>query len=61
VEQLIGEVYAAIQAKAFDTGCGKGDCPWCRLHQAVPETVSGLDEEDVLDDEGYLTSPQLGL
>ena len=61
IEQLIGEVYAGIQAKAFNKGCGKVDCPWCRLQQAAPDMVSGLVEEDVLDDEGYLTSPQLGL
>jgi len=61
VEQLIGDVYANIQAKAFDTGCGKPDCTWCRLQQAVPETMSGLDEVDVLDDEGYLTALQSGL
>lgn len=33
MENLIRETYANIQSRKFDTGCGKEDCPWCRMHR----------------------------
>lgn len=34
VESLIREVYQKIMDRAFDTGCGQKDCPWCQMQQA---------------------------
>jgi hypothetical protein len=50
MRQLILETWGNIQAKKFDTGCGKPDCSWCKMHQdrsffEVPEA-----EEVELDD-----------
>ncbi len=51
VEGLIREVYAKIQARDFDTGCGKPDCVWCQMQRErkVPEGLS-RGEEEGLDD-----------
>lgn len=53
VRQMIREVYAAIQAHEFYTGCGATDCPWCNFvrHHVVPDTFAQSDIE-ALDDEG---------
>jgi DNA helicase-2/ATP-dependent DNA helicase PcrA len=50
MRQLILETWSNIQARKFDTGCGKPDCSWCKMHQdrsffEVPEA-----EEVELDD-----------
>ena len=53
VEGLIQEVYKSIQARAFDTGCGKKDCSWCQMQRE--RKVSELlirGEEEGLDDGG---------
>ncbi|MCB9306968.1 MAG: ATP-dependent helicase [Lewinellaceae bacterium] len=47
MEQLIRDVYAGIRERAFDRGCGKDDCPWCRMHRdrELPETMErGVEE-----------------
>ncbi|MDO8369101.1 MAG: ATP-dependent DNA helicase [Saprospiraceae bacterium] len=51
VEGLIREVYGKIQARDFDTGCGKKDCSWCEMQRErnVPEGLQRGEEED-LDD-----------
>ncbi|MBC7774491.1 MAG: ATP-dependent helicase [Phycisphaerae bacterium] len=48
---LIQEVYGKIQQRAFDTGCGKKDCPWCQMQRErhVPAVLNRGEEED-LDD-----------
>jgi DNA helicase-2/ATP-dependent DNA helicase PcrA len=33
VENLIQEVYGKIQNREFTVGCGKEECPWCRMHR----------------------------
>jgi DNA helicase-2/ATP-dependent DNA helicase PcrA len=51
VEGLIRDVYGKIQQRAFDTGCGKKDCPWCQMQRErnVPAELKRGEEED-LDD-----------
>ena len=53
VEALIREVYEKIQARAFDTGCGKKDCSWCQMQRErnIPALLNRGEEED-LDDVG---------
>lgn len=51
VENLIQEVFSKIQNREFATGCGKEDCPWCRMHR--DRTISEVlerGEEEGLDD-----------
>jgi DNA helicase-2/ATP-dependent DNA helicase PcrA len=51
VENLIREVFSKIQNREFATGCGKQDCPWCRMHR--DRTISEVLErgaEEELDD-----------
>jgi len=51
VENLIQEVYGKIQNREFTIGCGKEDCPWCRMHR--DRTMSEVLErgtEEGLDD-----------
>ncbi len=53
VASLIREVYAKIQARAFDTGCGKKECSWCQMQRErnILEVLDRGEEED-LDDGG---------
>lgn len=53
VRRMVREVYAAIQAHDFYTGCGAPDCPWCNFvrHHVLPDTFAQAAIED-LDDEG---------
>lgn len=51
VTALIQQVYAKIQQRAFDTGCGEPDCVWCQMQRE--NTLSDTLErgfEDDLDD-----------
>lgn len=51
VENLIRETWANIQAARFSPGCGKDDCPWCRMHRWNEAPVEGSGRmEDELDD-----------
>ncbi len=52
VENLIREVYSAIQDRQFSTGCGQEDCVWCRMHREreMPEAGERRVEEEGLDD-----------
>lgn len=50
VEQWIREVYAAIQKRAFDTGCGEPDCAWCQMHRDREAVLHSRDQEIGLDD-----------
>lgn len=52
VEGWIKEVYANIQLRKFDRGCGEKDCPWCQMQRE--RRISGTlhrDNEVGLDDE----------
>ncbi len=50
MEKTIQETYARIQARDFNEGCGKADCPWCNMHQwSTLSPFSGVEEES-LDD-----------
>ena len=51
MENLIRETYADIRQRNFDTGCGKEDCPWCRMHRdrTMADAPDRKDEEG-LDD-----------
>jgi DNA helicase-2/ATP-dependent DNA helicase PcrA len=51
VETLIRDTWANIRAGRLHPGCGRADCPWCRLQQGdeIPETGFGILEE-ALDD-----------
>ncbi|MBV6655932.1 MAG: hypothetical protein KI786_19325, partial [Mameliella sp.] len=53
VRKMITEVYDAIRAHDFYTGCGEPDCPWCNFvnQHIIPETFAQADLEE-LDDEG---------
>jgi len=50
VREQIRQTWQHIQARRFDTGCGKADCSWCRLQaerslQELPESPeAGLDD-----------------
>ena len=51
VSALIQQVYAKIQQRAFDIGCGESDCVWCQMQRE--NTLSDTLErgfEDDLDD-----------
>ncbi len=52
VEGLIREVYAKIQERSFDTGCGKKDCHWCQMQRErnIPAELNRGEEEDLDDD-----------
>lgn len=51
VTNLIRDVYTKIQNREFAVGCGKEDCPWCRMHRdrVMPEVLE-RGEEEGLDD-----------
>lgn len=53
VTGLIQEVYRKIQARDFDTGCGKKDCSWCQMQRerSILTEIRNNTEED-LDDPG---------
>jgi DNA helicase-2/ATP-dependent DNA helicase PcrA len=46
----IKTVYERIQARDFNTGCGKPDCPWCQMHRDRDAILSGRYAEEGLDD-----------
>ncbi len=51
MENLIREVYSKIQNRNFDTGCGKEDCSWCRMHRdRTAADVPERGDEEGLDD-----------
>lgn len=51
VEGLIKTVFLKIQNREFSIGCGKDDCPWCRMHRdRTMAEVLERGEEDGLDD-----------
>jgi DNA helicase-2/ATP-dependent DNA helicase PcrA len=51
VENLIRDTWANIRAAHFSPGCGKEDCPWCRMHRWNEAPVEGVErEEEDLDD-----------
>ena len=50
MQQLIKDTYQKIQAHAFQEGCGKEDCVWCKMHRDREIQRSLLGEEDGLDD-----------
>lgn len=60
MENLIVEVYSAVQHKAFDKGCGKKDCPWCALFQNTAATAMPVADEALMDDDGYLRADVIG-
>ena len=50
---VIVETWEKIQSRQFNAGCGKPDCPWCRLHCERNPRFLNLEEspEVMLDDE----------
>lgn len=51
VENLIRETYSKIQHREFQTGCGKSDCAWCKMHlDRRLDSELLRDQEDGLDD-----------
>jgi DNA helicase-2/ATP-dependent DNA helicase PcrA len=50
VRDLVRETYNNILAGKFDTGCGKPDCTWCKMHFYRSWTGEGRDAESDLDE-----------
>lgn len=51
VGNLIRETWANIRAARFSPGCGKDDCPWCRMYRWNEAPVEGIYRaEEELDD-----------
>lgn len=51
VENLIRETWANIREARFSPGCGKDDCPWCRMYRWNEAPVEGVVRaEENLDD-----------
>jgi len=50
VKDMVRYTWSKIQSRAFNTGCGKEDCGWCRMHrdQTLTEVIGR--EEEGLDD-----------
>jgi DNA helicase-2/ATP-dependent DNA helicase PcrA len=50
VKDLVRQTYDNILAGKFDTGCGKSDCTWCKMHFQRSWTGEGRDAESDLDE-----------
>jgi DNA helicase-2/ATP-dependent DNA helicase PcrA len=50
VRDLVRQTYDNILAGKFDTGCGKPDCTWCKMHFQRSWTGEGRDAESDLDE-----------
>ncbi len=44
-ENLIAEVWHRIQQKDFNPGCQQSDCPWCKLYEHQPISISHFPRE----------------
>lgn len=50
---LIRDTWDKIQSRQFNTGCGKTDCPWCRLHRERNSRFLSLEESPELQLDEY--------
>ena len=50
MKDLVRHTWQQIQSRAFNTGCGKEDCAWCRMHRDKTLVEVGERVEEELDD-----------
>ncbi|HOY07342.1 MAG TPA: ATP-dependent DNA helicase [Saprospiraceae bacterium] len=50
MRDTIKSTWSRIQARTFDTGCGKDDCTWCNMHRTQTLAEVMTKEEEGLDD-----------